>query len=113
MNRPRQTPLKRIEQYLQDYTIRKKIRFYMSTVFLCIFVSVLFNIWVAYFSLGSFNSILSESSKTSAFVQAIENESKLFEQFMKSRTTENRQLLNSAMQETRKTIENLPFEYRL
>ena len=37
MNRPRQTPLKRIEQYLQDYTIRKKIRFYMSTVFLCIF----------------------------------------------------------------------------
>ena len=53
MIRPRQTPLKRIEQYLQDYTIRKKIRFYMSTVFLCIFVSVLFNIWVAYFSLGS------------------------------------------------------------
>ena len=37
MNRPRQTPLKRIEQYLQDYTIRKKIRFYMSTVF-CVFL---------------------------------------------------------------------------
>ena len=81
MKRLRQIQLKKIEQVLQDQTIRKKIKFYMCTVFLCIFVSVLFGIWVACFSLGSFDSILSEGSKTSAFVQAIENESKLFEQF--------------------------------
>ena len=113
MKRLRQIQFKKIEQALQDQTIRKKIKFYMCTVFLCIFVSVLFGIWVACFSLGSFDSILSEGSKTSAFVQAIENERKLFEQFMKSRTAENEQLLNLAMQETQETMEALPFNYRV
>ena len=113
MKRLRLMQLKKIEKILQDHTIRNKIRFYMCTVFLCIFVSVLFNIWVAYFSLGTFDNILSESSKTSAFVQAMENESKLFEQFMKSRTTENEQLLDFAMKETQKAIEALPFNYRM
>jgi len=113
MKRPRPIQLTKIERNWQDFTIRQKIKFYMYAVFFCIFVSVLFNIWVANFSLGDFNNILSESSKTSAFVQAIENESRLFEQFMKSRTTENEQLLDAAMKETQKAIEALPFNYRV
>ncbi len=112
MKKPRPIQLTKIEQNWQKYTIRQKIGFYMLTVFLCIFLSVLFNIWVASFSLGDFNNILSESSKSSAFVQAIENETKLFEQFMKSRTAENEQLLKLAMQETEKSIRELPFNYR-
>lgn len=112
MKRSKPIKLRKIEQYLQDYKIRKKIRFYMCTVFLCIFVSVLFNIWVSHFSLGYFNNILSESARTSAFLQAMENESRFFEQYMKSRTKENKLLLDEAMLETKKTIEALPFDYR-
>ncbi len=113
MKRPKPAQLRTIEKLWQKYTIRQKITFFMSTVFLCILLSVLFNIWVAYFSLGDFNDILSEGSKSSAFVQAIENETKLFEQFIKSRTAENEQLLNLAMNETKESIEALPFDYHL
>lgn len=113
MKRPHPLKLRKIEQRWQKYTIRQKITFYMVTVFLCIFLSVLFNVWVANFSLGDFNNILSESSKSSAFVQAMENESKLFEQYMKNRTEENEQLLNLAMEETQKTIDELPFDYKI
>lgn len=112
MKRPKHIQLTKIEQYWQSCTIRQKIRFYMVTVFLCIFLSVLFNIWVARFSLGDFNNILNESSKSSAFVQAIENETNLFEQYMKDRTPENEQLLNRAMQETRNSVYELPFNYK-
>ena len=113
MKSPRTKKLSTIEKYWQECTIRQKITFYMVTVFLCIFLSVLFNIWVADFSLGDFNGILSESSKSSAFVQAIDNESKLFEQYMKNRTEENEQLLKEAMEETKKSVEALTFNYRL
>ena len=112
MKRPKPVQLTKIEQHWQQYTIRQKITVYMVMVFVCIFLSVLFNIWVAYFSLGDFNNILSESSKSSAFVQAIENESKLFEQFMKDRTEENEQLLNYAMQGTQSVVYALPFDYK-
>lgn len=103
----------KIAQRWQKYPIRKKITLYMVAVFLCIFLSILFSAWVAGFSLGDFNDILSESSKSSAFVQAIENESKLFEQYMKQRTEENQQLLTSAMQNTKEAVEELPDDYRI
>ena len=113
MNRLKNVQFGKIAQRWQEMTIRQKIKSYMITVFLCIFISALFNGWSAYFSLGDFNDILSEGSKTSEFVQAIETESKLFEQFMKSRTEENEELLKQAMENTRTAIAELPFDYRL
>ena len=113
MKRPRPVRFEKIAQRWQEYPIRQKITFYMVAVFLCIFLSILFSAWVAGFSLGDFNDILRESSKSSAFVQAIENESKLFEQYMKQRTEENEQLLTAAMQDTREAIEELPDSYRV
>lgn len=112
MKRPKPVQLRKIEEQWQSCTIRQKITFYMITVFLCIFLSVLFNVWVAYFSLGDFNNILSESSKTSALVQALENETKFFEQYMKNRTEENEQILQLAMKETKNTVDALPFDYK-
>ena len=112
MKSPRMKKLTKIEQYWQECTIRQKITFYVSAVFVCIFLSVLFNIWVAKFSLGDFNNILSESSRSSAFVEAIENETKLFEQFMKSRTEENEELLKLAMEATKESVEALSFDYK-
>lgn len=111
MKRLRPIQLKRIEQRWQTMTIRQKITTYTVTVFLCIFLSVAFNIWVAKFSLGDFNNILNEGSKSSAFVQAMENESRIFEQYIMTSTKENRQLLEQAMKETESAIHALPFDY--
>ena len=112
MERQGSQVLKKIEQRWNGCTIRQKITFYMVTVFLSITLSILFNVWVANFSLGDFNNILSESSQSSTLVQVFENETKLFEQFIKSRTTENQQLLDLAMQETKATVGMLDFDYR-
>ncbi len=113
MKRPRPVQLRKIEQRWQKYTIHQKIKYYMITVFLCIALSVAFNVWVAKFSLGDFNNILSEGSKSSVFIQSIENETNLFKQYMKDRTNESEQLLNQAMKETEKAVYELPFQLKI
>lgn len=112
MGRTKLVQLKKIEQRWKKLTIRQKISFYTATVFLSIFLSVAFNIWVAQFSLGDFNLILDESSKSSMLVHAIENETSLFEQYMKDRTEDNLTLLNEAMLQTEEAIYELPFDYK-
>ena len=54
MERPKPQQLRKIEQRWQECSIRQKITFYMVTVFLCIFLSVLFNIWPSYDSTGHY-----------------------------------------------------------
>lgn len=111
MKKLRLKQLKKLAQRWQALTIRQKITTYTVTVFLCIFLSVVFNIWVAKFSLGDFNNILNESSKSSAFAQAMEKESRSFEQYMRSATSENLELLNQAIAQTESAVSALPFDY--
>ncbi len=112
MKKIRLIPFGKIEQRWKNMTIRSKIISYTAAVFLCIFLSVIFNIWVAKFSLGDFNNILKESSKSSAVVQAMEDENRLFKEYIRNSTEVNRQLLNEAMEETKKVVYELPFEYK-
>lgn len=102
---------KKIEQRWQALTIRQKIMTYTGMVFLCIFLSVIFNVWVVFYSLGDLNHILEDSSKNSVLVQAIEEESRLFEQYMKGSTDHTRQLLQEAMKKTEETVCDLPFDF--
>lgn len=113
MKKPKRVQFRKIEQRWQNMTIRQKIISYTVTVFLCIFLSVAFNIWVAKFSLGDFNNILNESSKSSALVQAMENENKLFRQYIRRSTEVHRQMLNEAMAETERVVYELPFDYEV
>lgn len=103
---------KRIEQRWQALTIKQKIMTYTGAVFLCIFLSVIFNIWVVYYSLVDFNHILEESSKSSVLVQAVEEESRLFEQYMKGSTQKNLELLRESIEKTQEAVYDLPFDYR-
>ena len=113
MRKPKSPGFEKIAQHWQEYPLRKKITLFMAAVFLCIFLSILFSAWVAEISLGDFHEILGNGSKSSAFVQAMNNESRLFEQYMKQRTEENETLLAAAMQETRDAVEDLPDDYRI
>ena len=112
MKKPRMIPFQKIEQRWQNMTIRKKIISYTATVFLCVFLSVIFNICVAKFFMGDFNNILKESSKSSIVVQAMEDEKRLLGQYIRNATESNRQLLNEAITETERGVYGLPFDYR-
>ena len=113
MRKPKSPGFEKIAQHWQEYSLRKKITLFMAAVFWCIFLSVLFSAWVAEVSLGDFHEILGDGSKSSAFVQAMNNESRLFEQYMKQRTEENEKLLAAAMQVTKDAVEELPDSYRI
>lgn len=102
---------KRIERTWQSLTIKKKILTFTGMVFLIIALSVVFDIWVVKFSLVDFNEILQANAKSSEVVQALEEESSLFEEYMKSNSKEMRDLLDKAIRRTRKAVYDLPFSY--
>ena len=57
-------------------------------VCVAILLSVVFNVWVVRFSLTDFNGILQDNAKCSELIQALEQESTLFESYMRNPDTE-------------------------
>ena len=101
---------KRIKQFWQSLTIKKKIATFTGTVFLIIAVSVLFNVWVVKFSLIDFNRILQDNAAVSELAQALEEESIQFETYIKG-NREERESLDIAIERTGRAVEKLPFRY--
>lgn len=101
----------KIRQTWRSLTIRKKIGTFTGTVFLIICLSVIFDIWVVKFSLVDFNGILQDNAKGSELVQALEEESRLFESCIKNPEEENTQQLETAMERTEQAVQELPFQY--
>ncbi len=101
----------KIRELWQALTIKKKIAAFTGTVFLIISLSVMFDIWVVWFSLIDFNGILQDNAKSSEVVQAIENERELFENYMKSRSEQEQIAFEAAMQRTYDAVYDLPFSY--
>lgn len=102
----------KIRQTWQSLTIKKKIATFTGTVFLIIMLSVIFDVWVVKFSLVDFNAILQDNAKSSELVQALEEECRLFESYMKGPQKDTRELLDNAMERTRKAVYDLPFNYK-
>ena len=94
---------KRIKQFWQALTIKKKIATFTGTVFLIIAVSVLFNVWVVKFSLIDFNRILQDNAAVSELAQALEEESIQFETYIKG-NREERESLDIAIEERWKSF---------
>lgn len=101
----------KIRRTWQSLTIRKKIGTFTGTVWLIIFLSVIFDIWVVKFSLVDFNGILQDNAKSSELVQALEEESSLFESYIKSPDEEKSELLGNAIERTREAVYEQPFQY--
>jgi len=101
----------KIKATWQALTIKKKIAAFTGMVFLIISLSVMFDIWVVQFSLIDFNGILQDNAKSSELVQALEHERELFENYIKSNSSEEEIALRDAMQRTYDAVYNLPFSY--
>lgn len=92
-------------------TIKKKIQFFIGTVFCIVFLSILFNIWVVSFSVNDFQVILEDNAKNIDFVNAIEAESNSFAAYIKNPSEERQKNLEDACSETKRTILRLPYNY--
>ena len=79
---------------------------------LTILLSVVFNVWVVRFSLTDFNGILQDNAKCSELIQALEQESTLFESYMRNPDTEKKEALERSMKRTKHAVYDLPFQYR-
>lgn len=81
-------------------------------VCVAILLSVVFNVWVVRFSLTDFNGILQDNAKCSELIQALEQESTLFESYMRNPDTEKKEALERSMKRTKHAVYDLPFQYR-
>lgn len=103
----------RIRQFWQSLAIKNKLLLFTGLVFLMIFLSVIFNIWVAKFSLFDFREILEENARSEEAVNALAAESKTFEQYMRGYAGISDEELAEVMLRTEKAIDSLSFDYRL
>ena len=94
-------------------TIKRKIFAFIGAVVLTLILSIVLNVWVAKFSLIDFSGILSDNTKSSELVLALEGETKLFTEYIKSPSEEKWKLLDVAMKRTEKAVYTLPFEYSM
>lgn len=104
--------VERISQKWQAFTIKNKIMAFTLVVFLIITLSVLFNILIVKFSMFDFNIILNENYKCNNFVQTMETEIDLFQEYTKNQGDEKRQQLAEAMEATQEAVYDLTFEYK-
>ena len=103
----------RVRQLWQSLAIKNKLLVFTGLVFLMIFLSVIFNVWVAKFSLFDFREILEENARSEEAVNALAAESKFFEQYMRGYANTSEEELVDAIQRTEKAVNALSFDYRL
>lgn len=101
----------KIHKNWQNFTIRKKIVTFTGVVVLMIALSLFFDMLIVKYSMVDFNNILNENQKCNDFVQNMEKESELFEQYVKNPIEENRLLLKEAMQQTGEVVHDLTYDY--
>jgi sensor histidine kinase YesM len=84
----------------------------MGLVFLIIFLSVVFDVWVTKFSLVDFYGILEENARSSELSTAMEEESLRFEEYIRNPVDTTEEALSVAMAQSRKALDAFPFDYQ-
>ena len=92
-------------------TMKNKITVFIGAVFMTMALSLLLNVWVAKFSMVDFRGILEENAKSSELVQALEAESDIFSEYVKSPDEEKKHQLNDAKNRTKAAVDELTYDY--
>ena len=103
--------IKRIRQNWRSFTIKNKIALFTAVVFAFISLSIMFNILIVKFSMIDFGTILNENYKCNEYLQSLEAEMNLFEQYIKSGNEETKVLLDEAIGKTRDAVYALNYDY--
>lgn len=102
---------KTIHRLWMSFTIKGKFGVFAGAVVFTIALAVCLNILVVNFSLYGFGVILDDNAKCYAFQEAIENETRSFETFVRNRSRENREKYENACNNTVLCLKELPFVY--
>lgn len=102
---------RRFGQLWQALTIKKKILTLAGAVFVVCLLSVIFNIWVVKFSLVDFNRILEQNTNSINLVQALEQESNYFKDYVQRQDGVTEEVLAEAMEHTKEAVYAMPFDY--
>ncbi len=100
-----------VKRIWRSLAIKNKLLALIVLVFLIIFLSVAFDIWVVGFSLIDFKEILEDNAQSGELVNALEAESKVFEQCIRGYDEVWDEELDAAIRRTEAAIEAIPFKY--
>ena len=95
------------------FSLRKKVRLISMTAVAVVLLSILVNVLVSVFGLGSLGSILEGNSKSLRFWSAIEAEQSAFQNVIRDSSDEVKQRYQDSCHETERALSALPFDYKL
>ena len=81
-------------------------------VILIMALSASFNVWITNVSLGSFGGILNDNSRCNDFQEALDQEIRAFEHYVRNADQESRDTYRVACVRTERCLWSLPSEYR-
>lgn len=102
----------RLKKFWQCLKIKQKITLYTSIVIFVILMSIFLAVWAIKYSLIDFSLILNNNSLSSDFAQCMEEEAKLFENYVKSGDEDTRMNLEQVIADTERVAMQLPYDYR-
>ncbi len=103
----------RIRELWLSITLKQKFGLYIAMVILIMALSGAFSIRVMNFSLGSFYDILDGNSRCYDFQEAMDLEVRAFENYIRERTEELREVYVLACVRTERCLRSLPYDYEV
>ena len=101
-----------IKNIWSGFSIKKKLGLFSAIIIMVMGMSVFFHIYVVNVVLKNLNEILEDNSKCHDLQEALNQEVKAFDVYVRQRDEENRQVYLNACRATVACIEKLPYDYR-
>ncbi|MGN0158465.1 MAG: sensor histidine kinase [Brotaphodocola sp.] len=91
--------------------LKRKFHVYIFSLFLILVLTVLFNVRIVDYTVGGFGVILDDNLRCGELQEALGQECKAFEDYIRSRSSENREAYVLSCAQSERCIAALPFDY--
>ena len=102
-----------IRNFWQKLPITGKTKIFVFITMAGVLVSAISNAWIVGSSLRSLNRMVSDASACSKALEAVRNETAVFDRYIREMGSRNEETFTAACLETEETLDNLPSDYRL
>ncbi len=101
----------KLKSFWNRLTIKKKLSIFSGSVLVAILVAIFFDAFLIRLFVIDVNNIMDDNSKAGEIVATIDSEKETFDQYINSKTDENRSELSKAAEATEKAIKAVPLDY--
>ena len=101
----------KIKSFWNKIKIKNKLSIFTGIVILAILVAIIFDAVLIRLFVIDVNNIMDDNSKAGEIVTAIDREKEAFDQFIDSKTYENKEILLKSAKETENAINSEQFDY--